>query len=431
MSFNPDVLNSKPTAQKTEPSKRARLVIVVDDYAIPSDGFHYAIGHKFDNPNEKVRVRLNTVDERAKDVPRQDRDKIEKQYKSGENTRDTIADKLKANIKLLSFDDAVLLNTTEGITEYRAHWAQTMSTDPSAEVVSGIAHIRLREMENAPSQAYVEMVKGANVATSENIDQLLHEALAIKDKEGRARDPFMAVRVIFQDKVHHTSRLYPAPTTKSVFDQDLGRSKDISVPMDAADTISHLMSGAKHSSKYATGQADTIRAIVAGLKGLDVPDFNGTNQVKDTNLYHGVKGGHLKIEVISFEKLDFGPDSRKTYLLNKSRPHLKSYDLVSSREGSNETSITSGYTESVVAFVRHPDGEPLIVFASPTEMWPEQKLLKDIPLEVLAKPVIDNELSSGLEAEQEANATPTPKNKRESKKDKSADNSSEGETLSM
>ncbi|MEA9392207.1 hypothetical protein SJI19_16910 [Acerihabitans sp. TG2] len=415
MSFNPDAFNQKPAAQKTERIKPERLIIRVDSYLMPNDGFHYAIGHSIKNPAEQVKVRLTTVDERSTDLPKADKEKILKQYRSGENTRDSIADKAKNNIRLISFDDSIKIGTDHGVTEYRAHWGKTISTDPNAEVIFGSGHIRLRENENGSGQAYVEMVKGVAVATPENIDQLMHDSLTIKDEQQRARDPFMAVRIIYNEKVATTVRLYPAVEKTSVFDNDMGRSKEINKPVDADNTIAKLMAGESTVSDFTNQQADTVRAIVAGLKDLDVPVFNTNRATSDLNIYHGVKQGALRVEIISFEKFDFGPDSRKTYLKDKSfRPQLKSYDINSSAEGSNEIRQVAGYDQTVVAFMRHPDGEPYVVFASPEEMWPKPKPLKDITLEEFISPTIAREAVIEIEAETSLQQHPEPEKEPES-----------------
>jgi hypothetical protein len=418
MSFNPEALNKKSISTSTSTRvKPSRIIMVVEDYQTPSEGFHYAIGHKFDNIEEKLKIRLNTVDERCNDVPKVDREKIQSQYISGENTRDTIMDKSKNGIKLISFDDAVALSSQDGITEYRAHWGKTISTDPAAELMSGLAHIRLRPVENGSGQAYVEMVKGGGVATPDSIEKLIKDGLTIKDDQGRARDPFITMRVNYEGKIVNTLRLYPAVGTKKVFDQNLGRSKEVTVPLDGSETFNKLMSGEKYTSDFTNQQADTIRAVVAGMTGRDLPTFNSANAERDSNIYYGAQQGALKIELISFEKLDFGSDSRKTYLNDKKiRPQLQRYDIDITREGSNEVRTVSGFTDTVVAYHRHPDGEPYVVFATPVEMWPQTKALKDITLETLlpAEPV--NTLSQ--EVDQDNDQAPEQAKSRNKKRAK-------------
>lgn len=394
MSFNPDALNNKNSLNNTVSSapKKERLIMVVENYETPESGFHYAVGHKFDDVDAKVRVRLNTVDERCKDRPKTDQNKIREQYVSGENTRDTIADKKKSNIKFISFDDSLLLTEKDGVSEYRAHWGKTMSTDPTAEIISGVGHIRLRQPENGSersAEAYIEFIKDAQPVVKKNIKQQLTSGLAIKDEQGRARDPFVIIRVGYQDKLVTTVRLFPATETKAIFDQNLGANKEIRTLVDSEKTIEHLLSGKPLSNSpttaYIDNQADTVRAVVAGLLGRKEPTFNDpSNKERNLNIYHGAKGGQLNFELISAEKIDFGIDSRKTYLNEKSRPHLAAYDIKSGEEGNEKQQfVTSGYTETVLAIHRHPDGEPYAVFASPKEMWPKTQVMKNLTIDKL------------------------------------------------
>ncbi|HDL6787483.1 hypothetical protein NFB50_16070 [Yersinia ruckeri] len=417
MSFNPDALNNKNSLNSTVSSapQKERLIMVVENYETPESGFHYAVGHKFDDVDAKVRVRLNTVDERCKDRPKIDQNKIREQYVSGENTRDTIADKKKSNIKFISFDDSLLLTEKDGVSEYRAHWGKTMSTDPTAEIISGVGHIRLRQPENGSersAEAYIEFIKDAQPVVKKNIKQQLTSGLAIKDEQGRARDPFVIIRVGYQDKLVTTVRLFPATETKAIFDQNLGANKEIRTLVDSEKTIEHLLSGKPLSNSpttaYIDNQADTVRAVVAGLLGRKEPTFNDpSNKERNLNIYHGAKGGQLNFELISAEKIDFGIDSRKTYLNEKSRPHLAAYDIKSGEEGNEKQQfVTSGYTETVLAIHRHPDGEPYAVFASPKEMWPKTQVMKNLTIDKLIittpenKPVHEEEKSAKVNKEE-------------------------------
>lgn len=417
MSFNPDALNNKNSLNNTVSSapKKERLIMVVENYETPESGFHYAVGHKFDDVDAKVRVRLNTVDERCKDRPKTDQNKIREQYVSGENTRDTIADKKKSNIKFISFDDSLLLTEKDGVSEYRAHWGKTMSTDPTAEIISGVGHIRLRQPENGSersAEAYIEFIKDAQPVVKKNIKQQLTRGLAIKDEQGRARDPFVIIRVGYQDKLVTTVRLFPATETKAIFDQNLGANKEIRTLVDSEKTIEHLLSGKPLSNSpttaYIDNQADTVRAVVAGLLGRKEPTFNDpSNKERNLNIYHGAKGGQLNFELISAEKIDFGIDSRKTYLNEKSRPHLAAYDIKSGEEGNEKQQfVTSGYAETVLAIHRHPDGEPYAVFASPKEMWPKTQVMKNLTIDKLIittpenKPVHEEEKSAKVNKEE-------------------------------
>ncbi|KPY55617.1 hypothetical protein [Pseudomonas amygdali] len=383
--FDPSKLNQTASSKGSGSVKSERLFLVVEAYETPPNGFHYAVGHRADAPDEKVRVRLTTVSERIADRPRENPDKIRSQYVTGENTRELISDKQKAGITLISFDDARRVGTVEGVTEYRAHWSKTMSTSPQAEVMGGMAHIRLREGQESggqrkPAQAYVELLKSSVLTGQGNIEQALLGALAIKDDQDRARDPLAIMRVMYEGKVFATPRIYPTTETVSIFDQTLGESKNIQVPLDGEKTVAALLDGAPGRNEFETRQLDTVRALYAGVKGLEEPKINSVDEtVRDSirNLYYGSKAGQLHVELISAEKIDFGSDSRKTYLTDRDRPQLAAYVM---KEKVDDTRVkeTPGYTSTVLSVLRHPDGEPYAVFASPTVMYPKPEKLADL-----------------------------------------------------
>lgn len=392
MSFDATKLGKSGATARTNSNqgpRPERVFLVVDHYETPADGFHYAVGHRADRPDDAVKVRLNTVAERAADRPNENVDKIKAQYVTGENTRDSIAEKAKAGIKLISFDDARRIGQEGGVTEYRAHWPKTMSTKPEAEVMAGFAHIRLKEAgeyqgQRTRAQAYVELIKSSAVVTPDTVDGVLRSALAIKDEQNRARDPFAMLRVLHEGKVVAAPRIYPDSVATKVFDQALGEHKEIKTKVDAGATIDSLMSGKPGRNDFENRQLDTVRALVAGLKGLDEPKFNSPDErLRDDfrNLYFGTKAGALQVEVIGAEKIDFGADSRKTYLADRERPQLAAYVLKEPIQG-DDTRMrpAAGFTKTVVTVHRHEDGEPYAVFASPVQMYPKVSKLSDLPL---------------------------------------------------
>jgi hypothetical protein len=331
------------------------------------------------------------VKERIEDRPKDDPEKIKSQYISGENSRDTIADKERADIRLLSFDDARKLGTHDGVVEYRAHWPKTMSTDQEAETLFGMAHIRLRDASEVgngghkPAQAYVELLKESTVATRENIEEVVTNALRIQDECGRARDPLVILRVWHDGKQVAAPRIYPATQKQSVFDQGLGDYKEVSRKVGAAITLGRVMNGVSGRDDFETRQLDTARAIIAGIQGLGEPEFASSdpNIREDVrNLYYGAEQGALSVEIVAAEKIDFGAESRKTYLADKDRSHLAAYDIREQSEASQQPRRYAGYAPTVLAVHRYPDGEPYAVFASPEEMYPHTTKLAELPMGV-------------------------------------------------
>lgn len=391
MSFDPSKVGQRaqrPAGNTHRGPKAERVFLVVDNYETPADGFHFAVGHSVGNPEEKVRVRLNTVAERKQDNPKDSEDKIKGQYLTGENHRESIADKAKNNIRLISFDDARLVSNKDGVKEYRAHWPKTMSTSPTAEVMQGVAHVRLREAaevggKHQKAQAYVEMVRAAAVVTGANVQSEILRGLAIADDQGRARDPFVILSAEFDGKVVANARVYPSTTTAKVFDQGTGEHKDVLRKVDAETTLAALLGGEKGNNDFQNRQLDTARALVAGLTGAEEPVFNSADNVAADirNLYYGVKEGAIKVQAVSLEKIDFGAKSRQTYLKDKDRPQLAAY-TIKEPAGAEQVRESSGYIPTVIAFERHEDGEPFAVFATPEAMYAKARKFNDLKLDV-------------------------------------------------
>lgn len=418
--FDPGKLGkSGGGSQPSRGPRSERVFLVVESFQTPAEGFHYAIGHKADAPDEKIKVRLNTVTDRAADRPNENVDKIKAQYITGENTRESISDKEKAGIKLISFDDARRVGQENGVTEYRAHWPKTMSTNPQAEVLTGLAHVKLREAgeyngKRTAAQAYVELLKGSTIADKDGIDKALVDGLSIKDDQDRARDPFVILRVAHEGRVVASPRIYPATEPTKVFDQNLGDYKEVGRKVDAEKTIESLLSGKQGRNDFDNRTLDTARAVIAGIKGLDEPKFNSPDEgVRDSirNLYYGARAGALEVEIVLAEKIDFGSDSRKTYLNDKDRPQLAAY-TIKEAAGDDKVKESPGFTKTVVAVHRHPDGEPYAVFASPVQMYPRVEKLSELARGSAAEAavVVDSKMDAPKPAEPEFSQPSEPEN---------------------
>lgn len=407
--FDPSKLSGGiPSAPKSAP-KSDRVIMAVDHYLTPPDGFHFAVGHRVDAPDELVKVRLNTVPERHQDKPKLSLESITSLYVTSDTPRETIADKAKNNIKLISFDDAKLISRGEdGVAEYRAHWPKTMSSDPKSELMMGMAHIKLSPAgEGKKSQAYVELIKSSTLVDQNNVDAVMADALSISDGAGRARDPIMIVRIAHEGKVVATPRIYPATETTQVFDQQTGGMRDRSQAATADKSISALMDGGAGKSDIETISKDRVRAVIAGIKGLDEPTFTSADaaQVDNArNMYYGAKSGDLKVEILAVEKIDFGADTRVNYVNDRTQPHLAAYTIKEPVAEGQKTRETPGFANTVLVVNRHPDGEPYAVFATPVALYPKMTKLADLPMS-MPEPSSDNtsdknvkkESGSGLE----------------------------------
>jgi len=401
--FNPAMMTERRayTAKPKAAVKSERVLMQVTGYELPNDGPHFAVGHKIGRPDAPVRVRLNTIDERCADMPSMSREKVTLQYATGTNIRDSLAGKSKDGVTLLSFDDAKFIRKNEdGAVEFRAHWPKTMAVDPSAEVIQGRAHIYLVR-DDAPvgkPGAYVELIRSAKPATAENIDELLHQGLAITDEQGRPRDPSVAIRLTLDGKVTMSARIYAAKEQSSTYDQVLGQQKSINVRSTADVSVEKTLRGPATSSDLTNRSTDLVRAVVAALKNeplaspLFVAGGDITAQVAKRhadmieNAYLGVKSGHVIPEVVAIQRIDFGADSAKTYLKDSTLSHLAGYAKVDVVEG-NAVSRKALYAATTVAIQRHTDGAPYAVFATPNLMFPFMNEFKELRLSEASTPV--------------------------------------------
>lgn len=367
--------------------KSERIFMKVTGYETPAEGFHFAVGERLDRPGQQVRVRLTTVAERVTDTPNKTLEQIEGLYVSGATSRPTLADKAKSKDLYISFDDARFIGQTgdDKVPTFRAHWCNTMAA-PEAELHIGYGAIKL-DNENAATKkkavAQVDFIKSATQITAENAGQVLSDAFAITDENGNARKPFVVIRAIYEGKSYANPRIYPAQVEASVFDQNLGRDKTIVKTADAEKTLDNLMSGKPFANELSNKSADLARAMVAGIFGMEMPTVN-TPELADKckELYAGAKEGALSIEVLAGETMYFGKSSGISYVQKKDRPQFAKYKVTVNTPSGD--SVQDGFTKTIVAFQRHPDGEPYVVFASPLAMNPFPRVMSELKLETIS-----------------------------------------------
>ena len=381
-SFDPAIAKDalKPAnAQRERRAYDERVFMEVERFQLSrSGGDEWAVGRSITNPDERVMVRLSTVEERMTDLPLANEGRLRQSYE-GENRRETMAEKAQSKVRLIAFDGARSLGETEdGIKQYRAHWPQTMAAKPDAEVVAGLGSIVLyqpKEGSGNKADAYVEFLRTATVTDGSNVQQAMEAALEINDKDGNARDAHALMRVFYNGEEVATARVFPAREKATVTDPMYGDEKTIMRPMNAANSFQALRDAKATGIQSMDANNDLARAIIAGLMGDDEPPkANAMEPHRIENFFHGAKGGDLNVEVVGVERIKFGVDSAKTYLKNlkdhNGNDNRKFTDYLVKTESEGKTTTERGYGNTVVAFQRYPNGQPYAVYASPQENLP-------------------------------------------------------------
>ena len=279
--FDPAKTNIEPGTQapKSERVKRQydeRVLMRVERYELTRDGSNdWAVGRSITNPDQLVKVRLSSVEERLSDNPERFQEaKIRQQYE-GEKRRETLLEKQKDKITLLAFDGARPLGVgDDGAKMYRAHWPQTMAAKPEAEVTHGLGSIVLYqppEGAGGKSEAYVEFLRAATIVDGSNVKESLVSALATVDENGHARDPHAVMRVFHNGQEVAEARVFPARVLEKRVDPTFGDEKEVPVPLSGEGTFEALLEGKATGYLSMDTYNDLARAVVAATIAAAAP----------------------------------------------------------------------------------------------------------------------------------------------------------------
>ena len=147
------------------------------------------------NPRELVKVRLNTVDERVRDMKLfsnksefELRNSVKSSYETGANKRKTLFEHGRSQTKMLSFERVVFLETKNGVKHYRAHWSTGMTANQNAQFIQGMAHVRIIQEDESigrRSTCQVEVIEamlmGADKSGAENNNNFIAKAFDSHD----------------------------------------------------------------------------------------------------------------------------------------------------------------------------------------------------------------------------------------------------------
>lgn len=376
-----------------EISKISRLFLQVTGYEIDDSGHNYAIGTDLLNQIPgTLKIRLTTTEERNIDKPKENKAKIQQQYKLGATGRDTIKDKAQSKATVLAFDD--LICTSDDRTHFRAHWPRTLSTvdKPAKIFVSPISHIELQQKtDRSRAKAFVETItSNTNLQSIKNrrsLDKIFINAFSPNDKDGNPQRPFAVMNLRFNNEPVFAllPRLYPTMTTKNIFDKDNGEIK-VAVPDSGEVTMKSILSGERIGSNVReTFALDIFRATYAALTKQDnVKIFSeGKNNEYVKAIFNGVKSGKIEANLSTGISYNFGPASAKTYLADAEKKYLSVFNInkeVGDDVDQKHHRSVNGYAPVVLALQQFDDGSHYVVNALSNEPYPKTTPLNETDL---------------------------------------------------
>lgn len=337
-----------------EKSAPERLFLKVSDYHLPASGHHFVIGTRIDS-NEPVRVRLTTIAERLQDRPKLNSKKLRDMYA---DRRMSVAQLAAKSDKYISFDDAVRL--ADG--EYRAHWSKVIHhSDGRGQVdfFQGWAHVALSS-HLAHANLYCERA----IAQPETIEHLWHRFMNTGSSDA-PRHPHLVIRVYAQHELLAVLNLPPTTTPAPVFNPAIGETQHVHQVDAAGESLRRVLSGDLQSD-FALDY-DCFRAIYHGLKGARFPLLSSGQSSIPARIYQGCINQELSIEFVSFQRMDFAHEVKKTYQDAASQAQMKAFSVAGE----------VGYMQTFFALRRNLDAPPSIIFAAPISMKPKSITIEE------------------------------------------------------
>lgn len=370
-----------------------RLFIVVKRYEIDDEGHNFVVGTDLlEKIPGEIKVRLNTVDERAIDKPKENRAKIGQQYGNGITSRDTLADKAKSKASVLVFDELVAINDNKS---YRAHWLTTLSSvdKPAHIMISPIAHIELKqETEKSTAKAFIESIQNNiklnNLPSINDLDKAFISALNPSNKNNCPQRPFAILNLRYNNAPIFAllPRIYPSMRSKTIVDPVTFYEKKVTIPASGEETMKDILSGRRKGNNGREIFAlDLLRASYAALanKGICKIFSEGENKKYVERVYKGIQNGKIEISLGSGLSINFGPASAKKYLADSEKKYLSLYNLkreVGDSEDNKFVRNVNGYASIVLALHQFNDGTYYVVNAISEDPYPKTKALNEIDL---------------------------------------------------
>lgn len=379
----------KSASQPQEAS--TRIFLKVEDIQSSPHGPTVAIGIDL-LKNERIHVRLNTIEERVADLSKNKRatiDKIQQQVKNqyaGAYARESLEIKRdKRHAAYLCFDHCVpTSHSNDGPATFRSHWAELMSADKQAEIIHGLATIQTRQAGTHKSgikkdTAWIEFIEQVSTLVPQQTDlnlSLISKALNNHDDDGMPRSGYGMLQLLKDNSIYSEVKLFQNKK-KVAYRDHYNQLIEFLTEVSAQESLNHLINHENnHKSKEVAILNDIAKVTLGALAGFKLhqqlfsnSDPHYLQTLRD--LYADLKSGLIKVNLIGVRTILFGPDSTRNVIkkIQGSGPlsiYQKKYPISPDAPDST-VSVKVVYLPSTAAIHRHIDSNrPYAVFCLPT-----------------------------------------------------------------
>ena len=404
--MNRSIIN---TPQQNNFQKPSRIFLHLDGIAQAPDGFEYAFGTDILN-KEKVKIRLNTVDERVQDMivtgrmrsKTQAIDVVKNQYENSAQPRKSLSERIRNNSAVLSFDQSYETQSNDNYRTYRAHWAESVTTKKDAQLIIAPTHVQFVNTSNPFGRVEI-LEKQFIVDKQSNTDDIRNMFISALNHE----DEYSAER---SGTLNYLLR--SKDDGQSIFNGNLSTylnpvqagSRTIRVPADINTTLTKLMkdpiiSQENRPQDNIIFNHDLNRIIVNKLLKQN---FVHKLETSDPQLQMYLKTisakldkGELFLDAFTSRNIFLGKETVNSYRAKASRSQspLKIYN-VTEMDNNNQPVQHKGYLPTLIGVDRHSDTlSPFVTFTATTDpMSQAEKLEKVAPVDRnLSRSILLNE----------------------------------------
>ena len=389
-SLNRNIIQNRSNSAPAIPQ---RIFLYLDGIAQSNDGHDYAYGTNV-LTNEKVKVRLNTIDERVNDLTQSGKknkqqvaNQVTNQYQNSANPRQSLKERLHSKVVVLSFDQSFEILSEDNYRSYRAHWAESVTSNPSSQLITAPVHIQFVNSQRPFGR--VEILENNYKIDINSSREMIKEAFL---KSLEHQDDFSAERsgsfnYILRYK-ETNEPIYQGSLQSFLQEVPVGPDRSIRIPADISTTLNNLMRKPLTARDYVPDESmmfnhDLNRILVNRLLGVEFTQSLETSNPQLQNnlrlLSGKLKKGEIYLDAYATQNIFFGRDTLKTYQAKSTRSSspLKIYTVTEMHN--DEPIYQKGYIHSLVGIDRHSDTlAPYVTFSSTTDPNATSRKIQDL-----------------------------------------------------